>query len=185
MLGKIRIGSKKFFFCRFVCLCRRKHYLCTRNEIAGWSSWQLVGLITQRSEVRVLPPLLRIEKAFTRWVKAFFRCGLLRKGVEEGGGTRQSFRADSGLTVKVSATASSRAGVHGGARGFAGGSWSGSVAERGGARSPAGGTNSYGGPKFHTLHPEVHTFRLRKRSGHRQIPLSLFSDSVLREWKSI
>ena len=26
---------------------------------AGWSSWQLVGLITQRSEVRVLPPLLK------------------------------------------------------------------------------------------------------------------------------
>ena len=77
------------------------------------------------SEVRVLPPLLRIEKAFTRWVKAFFRCGLLRKGVEEGGGTRQSFRADSGLTVKVSATASSRAGVHGGARGFAEGAGAG------------------------------------------------------------
>ena len=24
--------------------------------IAGWSSWQLVGLITRRSKVRVLPP---------------------------------------------------------------------------------------------------------------------------------
>ena len=137
------------------------------------------------SEVRVLPPLLRIEEAFTRWVKAFFRCGLLRKG-KEGGGTRQSFRADSGLTVKVSATALARTGFRtGGTRVFVSGSWSGSVAERGGARSPAGGANSYRGPKFHTLHPEVHTFRLRKRSGHRQIPLSLFSDSVLREWKSI
>ena len=70
------------------------------------------------SEVRVLPPLLRIEEAFTQWVKAFFRCGLLRKGVEEGGGTRQSFRADSGLTVKVSATASSRTGFRTGGRGF-------------------------------------------------------------------
>ena len=28
------------------------------SNIAEWSSWQLVGLITQRSEVRVLPPLL-------------------------------------------------------------------------------------------------------------------------------
>ena len=26
------------------------------NNIAGWSSWQLVGLITRRSQVRVLPP---------------------------------------------------------------------------------------------------------------------------------
>ena len=25
-------------------------------NIAGWSSWQLVGLITRRSQVRVLPP---------------------------------------------------------------------------------------------------------------------------------
>lgn len=28
------------------------------SMIAEWSSWQLVGLITQRSEVRVLSPLL-------------------------------------------------------------------------------------------------------------------------------
>ena len=26
------------------------------DNVAGWSSWQLVGLITRRSQVRVLPP---------------------------------------------------------------------------------------------------------------------------------
>ncbi len=30
-----------------------------QSNIAGWSSWQLVGLITRRSQVRVLFPLLR------------------------------------------------------------------------------------------------------------------------------
>ena len=32
-----------------------RHHFFTLN-IAGWSSWQLVGLITRRSQVRVLPP---------------------------------------------------------------------------------------------------------------------------------
>lgn len=29
-----------------------------KNNNAGWSSWKLVGFISQRSQVRVLPPLL-------------------------------------------------------------------------------------------------------------------------------
>lgn len=36
-------------------------YLCA--HIAGWSSWQLVGLITQRSQVRVLSPLLQANNS--------------------------------------------------------------------------------------------------------------------------
>ena len=32
-----------------------RHHFFTLN-IAGWSSWQLVGLITRRSQVQVLPP---------------------------------------------------------------------------------------------------------------------------------
>ena len=36
-----------------------KKVLSLCHYIAGWSSWQLVGLITQRSEVRVLLPLLK------------------------------------------------------------------------------------------------------------------------------
>ena len=28
------------------------------NMIAGWSNWKLVGLITRRLQVQVLPPLL-------------------------------------------------------------------------------------------------------------------------------
>ena len=41
-------------------------------QIAGWSSWQLVGLITQRSEVRVLPPLLRKRAMYSVRVHCFF-----------------------------------------------------------------------------------------------------------------
>jgi hypothetical protein len=33
-------------------------YICTRY--CGVEQWQLVGLITQRSEVRILPPLQNI-----------------------------------------------------------------------------------------------------------------------------
>ena len=36
-----------------------KLYNKKSSDIAGWSSWQLVGLITQRSQVRVLSPLLK------------------------------------------------------------------------------------------------------------------------------
>src|SRR5690625_2646873 len=35
-----------------ICFCY------TNIIIAGWSSWQLVGLITRRSQVRILPPQL-------------------------------------------------------------------------------------------------------------------------------
>ena len=38
--------------------CTHKEYTnkVSNFYIAGWSSWQLVGLITQRSIVRVYPP---------------------------------------------------------------------------------------------------------------------------------
>lgn len=40
-------------------------------QIAGWSSWQLVGLITQRSQVRVLSPLPR-KIARGIWLFSFY-----------------------------------------------------------------------------------------------------------------
>ena len=46
--------NKADIFCGFVFF-----WLSLYHNTAGWSSWQLVGLITQRSEVQVLPPLLR------------------------------------------------------------------------------------------------------------------------------
>ena len=49
---------------------QQKHFLEIRY-IAGWSSWQLVGLITQRSEVRVLLPLLRRDKVAHRGLISF------------------------------------------------------------------------------------------------------------------
>ena len=51
----------------------------TIRYIAGWSSWQLVGLITQRSSVRVGSPLLKRELQrgslflLTIYTKALFR----------------------------------------------------------------------------------------------------------------
>ena len=41
------------------------YYNKFRSYIAGWSSWQLVGLITRRSEVRVLPPQPVIAKIYS------------------------------------------------------------------------------------------------------------------------
>jgi hypothetical protein len=49
-----------------------------RNNIAGWSSWQLVGLITQRSQVRVLFPLLRRSKKTSFFLCSYF-CYVLVK----------------------------------------------------------------------------------------------------------
>ena len=40
-------------------------------HIAGWSSWQLVGLITQRSVVRVYPPQ-PIKDIFSSYESVFF-----------------------------------------------------------------------------------------------------------------
>ena len=39
--------------------------LNTVRYIAGWSSWQLVGLITRRSQVRVLPPQPKEMKRYS------------------------------------------------------------------------------------------------------------------------
>ncbi len=48
---------------------------CTvRPSVAGWSSWQLVGLITRRSQVRVLSPQPRIIKAAVQTNSGFFIC---------------------------------------------------------------------------------------------------------------
>ena len=44
--------------------CKNYHYLCT--HIARWSSWQLIGLITRRSQVRVLPSQLCRRAAIVR-----------------------------------------------------------------------------------------------------------------------
>ena len=47
-------------------------------HIAGWSSWQLVGLITQRSEVRVLPPQPIIIKHLLEYSKCFFYVNIFK-----------------------------------------------------------------------------------------------------------
>ena len=40
--------------------------------IAGWSSWELVGLITRRSQVRVLSPLLKRKAQLRKWQRFSF-----------------------------------------------------------------------------------------------------------------
>ena len=49
------------FFIRSIDNYLTYNYIIVRND-AGWSSWQLVGLITRRPEVRVLP-LLKLLRA--------------------------------------------------------------------------------------------------------------------------
>ena len=44
-------------------------------HIAGWSSWQLVGLITRRSQVRILPPLPIKQEEKQSFSSCFFFCG--------------------------------------------------------------------------------------------------------------
>ncbi len=43
-----------------------------KDIIAGWSSWELVGLITRRSQVRVLSPLLKTTHRYFLSVSLFF-----------------------------------------------------------------------------------------------------------------
>jgi hypothetical protein len=45
-------------------LTKSSYFGSLRSHSAGWSSWQLVGLITRRSQVRVLPPLLKGRGTF-------------------------------------------------------------------------------------------------------------------------
>ena len=68
-VGQLTISADKFvtpeeyasFQEELIYLCSHKSGIFASNKryIAGWSSWQLVGLITRRSEVRVLLPLLK------------------------------------------------------------------------------------------------------------------------------
>ena len=61
-----------FDFCNQKNFCFIVFLIIFALQIAGWSSWQLVGLITQRSEVRVLPPLLRKRAMYSVRVHCFF-----------------------------------------------------------------------------------------------------------------
>ena len=68
-----------------------------KRYIAGWSSWQLVGLITQRSEVRVLPPLLK--RTIPRMVLFFVICPCARNSSAD-----DSVRKRYGLSLFLSVT---------------------------------------------------------------------------------
>ena len=58
-------------------------------DIAGWSSWQLVGLITRRSQVRVLPPQPTVTR-LSRNRKSCFLSKKLRKSYESSKSNKKS-----------------------------------------------------------------------------------------------
>ena len=58
MFKTLQIIFIKLYFEK-IFLQKEKIIVPLQSNIAGWSSWQLVGLITRRSQVRVLFPLLR------------------------------------------------------------------------------------------------------------------------------